>query len=492
MSKVVLVKLASQMAMRFPPLGLLYVGDALRKAGYEIELFHITPKQVEESTKKIAEISPLFVGFSVFTGEAMRDCADMCREIKRLSAVPIVWGGIHPSLLPEQCLSESYIDIVVMGEGEVTSVEVSKALEGHGSLSEVLGIGYKTDGEIRINPTRPFITDLDQYSLDWSLVDVQRYIKPFRGLDKVLPLVTSRGCTYRCAFCFNEKFNRRRWRSHSINFIVSHINELKEKYKLDGIIFYDDFFFAKRDRAFEILRRIKLPYYAECRVELIDDEFVRLLAETGCNALLVGLESGSDRILKMVQKDSTVEDIYRAATALSKHPDICLLGSTIMAYPTETREEFDATLRMIARVFQIHPNTDFTTGFYLPYPGVKLYDLAVKEGFSCPTKTEDWEMLDRWVDKLPITWNKVITSHETKAVREHITAMAFLYRHKVPLWREFAGWRLVKGVYGAFNIDLHLINWLRRRQSLHRLRNLLTKTFGQLFRHASVNSSYPN
>ena len=133
-----------------------------------------------------------------------------------------------------------------------------------------------------------------------------------------------------------------------------------------------------------------------------------------------------------------------------------------MAYPTETREEFKATLQMITRVFEIHPNTNFTTGFYLPYPGGELYDLAIKEGFSPPARTVDWELLDRWEAKLSITWNKEITSHETRDVREHIIAMAFLNRYNVPILKEFARWRLLRGLYGPLNLDLHLINWIRR------------------------------
>ncbi|MFQ5787330.1 MAG: B12-binding domain-containing radical SAM protein, partial [Thermodesulfobacteriota bacterium] len=390
------MKLCSQMAMRFPPTGLLYVGGALRKAGYEVELLHITPEEVQESVKKIVQMSPLFVGFSVFTGDAMRAHGEMCREIKRLSRIPIVWGNVHPSLLPEQCLNESYIDIVVIGEGEVTAVDLSRILEINGNLSEVLGIGYKVNGEVRINPPRHLITNLDQYPIDWSLVDVQRYISPAWEMKRMLPLVTSRGCPYRCTFCYNIKFNQRQWRSHSVDFVVTHISELKKRYELDGIFYHDDNFFVDKKRAFEILRRINLSYYAECRVELINDKFANQLAETGCKGLLVGLESGSDRILKMIQKDSTVDNIYRAAEALSKHPSVCLHGSTIMAYPTETREEFNDTLQMINRVFELHPNTNFTTGFYLPYPGGELYDLAIKEGFSPPSRTEDWELLDRW------------------------------------------------------------------------------------------------
>ncbi len=489
MSKVVLVKLCSRMAMKFPPTGLLYVGGALRKAGYEVELLHITPEEVQESVKKIVQISPLFVGFSVFTGDAMSAHAEMCREIKRLSRIPIVWGNVHPSLLPEQCLNESYIDVVVIGEGEVTAMELARALEGNGNLSGVLGIGYKVNVEVRINPPRAFITDLDQYSIDWNLVDVQRYLSPSWEMKRRLPLVTSRGCPYRCTFCYNIKFNLREWRSHSVDFVVTHIDELKKKYEVDCIFYHDDNFFVNKKRAFEILYRINLPYYAECRVEMINDNFVRQLAETGCKALLVGLESGSDRILKMIQKDSTVEHIYRAAEALSKYPSICLQGSTIMAYPTETREEINATLQMITRVFKIHPNTNFTTGFYLPYPGGELYDLAIKEGFSPPARTEDWELLDRWEAKLSITWNKAITSHDTSAIREHIIAMAFLNRYNVPFLKAFASWRLLKGFYGPLNLDLRLMNWIRRNffgryiknRGVFILYNLLAKALRAIF-----------
>lgn len=488
MSTVVLIKLDSPEAVNYPPFGLLYVGGALKKAGYDVELLHITAQQVQEYVQKVVDKRPLFVGFSVFTGQAMRAHAEMCRQIKRLSDIPIVWGSVHPSLLPEQCLQESYIDIVVIGEGEITTVELAQTIMEKADLSQVQGIGYKSNGMPRINSPRPFIHDLDSFSLDWSLINIGRYIQPCWDRNRVLHFITSRGCPHRCTFCYNLKFNQRRWRAHSVDFVVSHINHLKTEHNLDGIIYWDDNFFVAKKRAFEILQRINLPYYAEARVEYIDKDFALQLNETGCRELLVGLESGSDRILRIIQKDSTVDDIYRAVEALSKYPNICLAGSSIMAYPTETREELKATLQMIARVFDIHRNTDFTTGFYLPHPGCELHDLAVKEGFSPPNRTEDWELLDRWAAKLTITWNSKITSRETKVIREHLKAMGLLFRYKVPFWKEFTRWRLLKGWYGVFNLDLRFINWIshtfnryNKKQSVRLAQELLTKAMRAIF-----------
>ena len=156
---IVLVKINHPHFTYHPPQGLLYIANALKKADFEVKIFHIRPEEVAQYAQQIVDLKPLFVGFSVFTGEAMRSYAWLCRKIKSLCAAPIVWGNAHPTLLPEQCLSEDYIDIVVRGEGEVTAVELAQSLAaGTGRLKDIKGIGFKNaDGSIVINPESPFI-----------------------------------------------------------------------------------------------------------------------------------------------------------------------------------------------------------------------------------------------------------------------------------------------------------------------------------------------
>lgn len=430
---IILVKISLPNFIDIPPLGLLYVGDALQKAGYEVEVLHISTEDICKYSKKIIEKNPLFVGFSVFTGETMREYAKMSHDIKDTSNIPVVWGNAHPSLIPKQCLEESYIDFVVIGEGEVTSVELAEAIEGKKKISEVKGIGYKENGIININERRPFIKNLDKHRINWDLVDIRRYIGPIAGIKRCLRLVTSRGCPYYCGFCYNLDFNRRRWRAHSADSMVSQILLLKDEYDIQGVFFYDDNFFVNKKRAFEIVERIKMPYFCDLRLDWINEEYARKLNKTQCRFLLAGMESGSDRILKMINKGVSVSQVKRAVGALAKYPNIRVSGSLIFAYPTETFDEYKSTIRLIVDLFDIKRDIQFTTGFYIPYPGTDLYELAISEGFKPPAKTEDWAELDRWADKHEIKWVDWISSFEISRIRDNIQFLGKLNVYNIPI-----------------------------------------------------------
>ena len=380
---------------RYPPLGLLYVGDALNKEGYNVDIHHCTKDQILDLARHIAKRDPLFVGFSVVTGFSTRYSLEMSREIKRRSDTPIVWGGPHPTLLPEQCLSEPWIDLVVLGEGEETSVELARALEKKTDLNNVRGIGYKKEGKTRLTPRRPFIKDLDKYRLNWELIEVKNYLyEHIEGYRRVLSYVSSRGCPHRCGFCYNLVANRRRWRSHSPEFTIRDIERLREDYGIDAIRFYDDNFFANKKRAEKILRTINLPWFGEVRIDYVDEPLAKLMKETNCTDLLIGAESGSNRLLDLMQKDLTVSQTLRGARKLAEHK-IHTCFSFILGLPTETWNETQKTIDLLLRIDEIHPDTTFTVGPYLPFPGTPLYQLAAKEGFKTPERTEGWEILDR-------------------------------------------------------------------------------------------------
>jgi radical SAM superfamily enzyme YgiQ (UPF0313 family) len=394
---VTLIRISKQNLMNHPPLGLLYVGDALKKGGYEPTLYHICEDDISRYVDRIVRSDPLWVGFSVNTGWSMRAALEMSREIKKRSSIPIVWGNAHPSLLPEQCLEEDSIDHVVIGEGEVTAVELTKAIVEGDVNESIKGIGYKTEkGEIVINERREFIKDLDQYAMDWSLLDPEKYVlsEPAFGMKRAFSLVTSRGCPHSCAFCYNQEFNGRQWRAHSAAFVVRQVSELKESLGLDGIRFWDDNFFTKKDRAFSILEEIDLPYTTEIRVDYFDESFTRRVYETKCRMILLGFESGSNRVLNLIKKGTTTEVNHRALQLLSKYPEVAIHPAFIVGFPTETEEEYKETLEHFAKMIRSRPNFWFVRlGQYVPYPGCELYDLARARGLRFPEGLGQWDDL---------------------------------------------------------------------------------------------------
>ncbi len=395
---IALIRINSTETMANPPLGLLYVGGALKKAGYEVKVFHICENNVSKHIDEIIALKPLWVGFSVNTGWSIKSALFMSREIKKKIPTPIVWGNAHPSLLPEQCLKEEAVDFVVIGEGEISAVELSTAIESDKELSSIRGIGFKNrNGNIIINPARELIDDLDQYEMDWSLLDPERYVfaAPQFGMKRAFQYITSRGCPHSCSFCFNQRFNKGKWRSHSEEFVVEKVLDLKDKLNLDGIRFWDDNFFTNKKRAFSILNKISLPYTSEIRVDYFDEAFAKKLNDSKCKMVLLGLESGSNRVLKLINKNTSRDTNCKALKILSRYPDISIHPSVIVGFPSETEDEYRETLDMFAGMIMKKPNFWFIRlGLYVPYPGCELYDFAVKEcGMQPPALVEEWDEL---------------------------------------------------------------------------------------------------
>jgi len=158
------------------PIGILSVGSALKKHGYSVELININEKEIDKTVSKILEREPEYVGFSVMTGIQTQHSAEMSKKIKAKSDIPVLWGGIHPSLLPEQCIAEKYIDYVIIGEGEETVLEFTRALKENKDMREILGLAHKSEGKPVINGRRPLIEDLDKWRLDFRLLDINKYV----------------------------------------------------------------------------------------------------------------------------------------------------------------------------------------------------------------------------------------------------------------------------------------------------------------------------
>ena len=238
------------------PLGILSVGSALRKKGYEVKLINISEKDIDRTVEEIIKNKPDYIGISVMTGIQTRHSAEFSKKLKEKSNIPVVWGGIHPSLLPRQCLEEFYIDFVVIGEGEETFIEFTINFLDVKNFSSILGLGYKENGRVVLNPQRPLIADLDEWRLDFSLLDLEKFIFPLDKYKGVIAYKTSRGCPFQCAFCYNYEFNKARWRAWSEEVVLEDMNFLKEKYKIDAVKFYDDNFFVDRKRAVSLLKKI--------------------------------------------------------------------------------------------------------------------------------------------------------------------------------------------------------------------------------------------
>lgn len=433
------------------PIGILSIGSALKRHGFEVELLNITEKEIDRTVDYIVAKNPLYLGISVMTGIQTKHSVELSKKIKERSQIIILWGGIHPSLMPEQCLGETYIDFIIFGEGEETIIEYSKKLSQNQDFEGVPGLGFKIGSRVQINPPRPFIKNLDDWPMDWPLLDVEKYVYKLDKYERVIAYKTSRGCPFNCGFCYNKIFNQNRWRAWSVGKVVQDIEYLKEKHKIQAIKFYDDNFFVDKSRALEILEKIKLPSHLEVRIDMIDDDLARRMKELKVFDLLIGVESGSDRILSLINKKITVERIMSAVASLAKY-DVPASYSAIVGLPTETREETESTIDLLYRIYKIHPKAAFTLGAYMPYPGSSMYELALREGFLPPQRTEDWSKIDRFRKDFSSPW---IDGQYVWRVRECFKLLKFKLG---PLnkWFEFR----IRQRFFALPLDIYLVEFL--------------------------------
>ncbi|MBU2541458.1 MAG: B12-binding domain-containing radical SAM protein [Candidatus Omnitrophica bacterium] len=391
------------------PLGLLYVGSALKRAGFDVKIYNILPEKIDENIDKIIELNPLFVGLSVFTGIHTAVAVKTSERLKQENpSLTIVWGGIHPSLIPGQCLLDAFVDIVVMGEGEETVVDLAQHLKNGSDLGDVKGIGFKSKDEIVINQPRPLIKNLDDFRIDWSLIDLRQCIDTVYTDTRYMGYMSSRGCPFNCGFCYNRAFNKRKWRSHSFEHVAGEIMDLKQRSGINGIVFFDDNFMVDVPRAIKILRFLKENgikcVRLEMRLDILNEEILNTIYELGVRMVFVGWESGSNRMLKLIDKRITREEIIDKFRLFSRYPKIGVSASSIIGFPTETWQEICQTIDLGLEIAKSIPFNIITFQTFLPYPGTDMYQLAIKQGHKPPKHSCEWGGYNTFYGDMKLEW----------------------------------------------------------------------------------------
>jgi radical SAM superfamily enzyme YgiQ (UPF0313 family) len=405
---IALVRIESDMVLH--PLGLLYLGGSLKRAGYDVKVFNIFKDEIDKTVDQIIRLKPLYVGLSTLTGVQTKYTYQISEALKNKDRdTLIVWGGVHPTLLPEDCLKENCVDIICMGEGEGFVVELADALLKGGDIAGIKGIGYKNKGALVIDARRPFIADLDTFDPDWNLEgDIEKCVTILPDGRRQMDFITSRGCPYNCSFCYNLKFNERRWRKYSLDYVIKNIAHLRNKYNITAIHFHDDNFFVDMKRAFNILEAMKemgvVATSCMIRLEVINEDIVKRLKGLGVRRIFVGVESGNDRVLKLINKELTRKVIMDQFRLLANFKDISITAACIIGFPTETLPEIYDTVDLGVSLSEIVPDIVVTFQTFIPYPGSYLYQLACENGFSLPAKMLDYDKFDTYKGLMDLTW----------------------------------------------------------------------------------------
>ncbi len=381
------------------PLSLLCPATPLDRQGYRIKIIDefADPNWRRKLLEGLAQ-KPFCFGVTCMTGPQILHALQACKLVKkRYPDVPIIWGGIHASLLPEQTLENPYVDIIVIGEGEETFEELIKALQARTPLSRIPGIWYKENGTVHSTPERPFVNLDAQPPLSYHLINMDHYRRRLFGIDHV-SFNSSRGCTFRCSFCWDPVMHKRKWRAMGSETVLDHLKRIIRDYDIRGFLFTDDHFFIDMERAYNILEGIlradlkisisKLQIRADtiCR---LDKEFLQLMVRAGVKRFSVGVESGSQRVLDLIKKDCSIEEVIEANRKLVPFP-IVPVFLFMMGLPTETPDEFAQSVRLAIRLTDENSKAVKTFNIYTPYPGTKLYDLALQLGLREPQCLEDW------------------------------------------------------------------------------------------------------
>ena len=399
------------------PLGLLFVAAPLIENNYTVKIIdEETNRHWFEELNKELNDSTICVGISAMTGRQILGGLKFVKIVKDRFDIPVVWGGLHASMLPEQTVENNLVDIAVRGEGEESFLKIVTALKHGNNLNDIPNIWWKENGRIHSSPEDRFI-DLNNLSLlPYHLLNCEKYIKIKRGYlpncKRVLHLHTDRGCPHRCGFCYNINVNKRKWRSLTTSKLIEQIEYGVKKFSLDGIDFVADNFFVDKKRVVEICteiikRKIKIAWHADCRIDYFagyDNSFIDLLKRSGCSALTFGIESGSQRVLNLIHKDISLDEVFKVNEKLKKQQ--IWVGYHFMAgFPGETKEDILQTYKIMLKLYDEYPKANFLgPSIYTPYPGTPLYYKCLEMEFKPPEKLQDWAKFD-WYENpyLPFT-----------------------------------------------------------------------------------------
>jgi radical SAM superfamily enzyme YgiQ (UPF0313 family) len=400
------------------PLPLQAVAAPLLEDGFDVKLldgrtFHPHIPRILSQAR-----GSLYVGLSVMTGWQIRDAVAISRAIKdAYPDIPVVWGGYHASMLPEQTLVESYVDYVIRGQGQLPALELAKRLRDGQPVEGITGLCYKKDGKPVITG-HPKLVDIDQFpSTPYGILDMEKYMVPDLG-SRSMKYFSSQGCPFGCGFCAETSMYGRGWVGFSPERVVDDLERLVNDYGINAVDFADTNFFVSKKRVRAICegiikRGLDLKWAADVRTkQFIDfpEDLRQLVYDAGCRRLLLGAESGSQQALEHIGKQTTVDDTLHVSR-ICNDLGIITRFTTMFGFPGEPEKDIEATLRMIEGIKAINEDFEVHGFFFAPYPGAPMYQEAVRLGFRPPETLEAWadfdltELHTPWVD--PVYKEKV-------------------------------------------------------------------------------------
>jgi anaerobic magnesium-protoporphyrin IX monomethyl ester cyclase len=386
MKRVVLVTGGRHLTLS-PPQALMTLASVIRPLGVDVSIYdlHARPDRHQEFLDLVSGGDVLWVGFSTFTPN-LPAMEALAREVKeRDPTIPCVVGGVHATTLPKRTLLEGPWDAVCVGEGEVTAVELTRRrLEG-GRFEEVPHLLTREEPDAVVHPG--YVDDLSDIPIPaWDLIDLDDYQdRPWqlvRRGKRVAPLMTSRGCPFKCSFCAVHAVMTRKMRFRTVESILEEAELLVRTYGVDEIQILDDIFNARLVHAKAVLegmmsRGINVPWKTPngIRVDIWDHEFIDLVARSGGYQVGFGLESGDPEVLKQNRKPQNLEKARETIQAYES-AGVSTFGFFILGLPGETEE----SLRRTRDYASTSGLTHIHASMAVPYPGTELFEILGAQG----------------------------------------------------------------------------------------------------------------
>lgn len=360
-------------------LGLASIAAILERNHFKVSVIDnfLNRENVERLAERVRTLNPDVVGVNcdlVSIGNVRK----IVGAVKKLG-IPTVVGGPEVSVHPKDTFLRTKPDICVYGEGELTMLELCQLIDSFGldakKLEPVKGVVYSKDGDVKINPPRPLIRDLDILPfMALHLFPMDRYERKSElGITPTDLICTSRGCPFQCSFCSNEFVWGKKVRAMSPERVVDEIQYLIKNYGTKAVYFREDNFTINRKRVLGICREINnrglnIKWMCESRVDCIDEELLEIMKEAGCGSIWFGVESGSQRVLDMLKKGTTLQQA-RKAFKLCAQCKIKSGASVMLGIPGETKDEIKKTVEFVE---SIDPYYIFFNPF-LGIPGSEIY-----------------------------------------------------------------------------------------------------------------------
>lgn len=428
------------------PLSMYAVGKYLQKRGYDILYFdeRVDNKKILEAYLKS---EPLLVSLSTMTSYQIISTINLSKFVKKENPnIPIIWGGVHPSLVINQTIEQDYIDFIVIGEGEKTLLELADFLKNKRTdFEKIDGIAWKNNGKIVINKPREFMNFAEAEFPYEGINDelLNKYLVKDRHIKSIKPVFyqSSRGCLYSCTFCYNDAFNKKIVRLRPIEVVRDELKKLKD-IGVTEISFCDDDAFSK-ERLFEINKITKdldMKWSASMRVSYIDEETAKILEEGNCQYIFFGVESGNQETLNYMKKGVTLVQIKRCIEAISK-TKIIPTYSFVFGFPREPENHIKDSFELIDWLLKVDKKANITLQTFTPIPGTELYRISIEEGFEEPKRIEDWakmvahEVNTPWVKDKALLQNLYVIAMLAFRYGEFLNNKIFYTSHLIAKWR---------------------------------------------------------